>query len=239
MAALPQTQPQSGPVEVSSPEFVLERRALTWPDRAREITVKDQESYDRAAESLKAIKELRAEIEDTFGPVVKRAYETHRAAVAARKKVEEPLEQAERILKGSIGIYSQEQERKRLEEQRRLQEEAEARAAAEREQEIEDAEAAGADAVEVRTIAERALNVAPVIAPPTVQQAAGIGQRDNWKAQVIDLKLLVAFVAKNPQFLNLVEPNQVAINTMARGLKSAMAIPGIKVWNEPSVSVRR
>lgn len=217
----------------------LAQQASTWPERARAFLVTSQETLERAADALKGIKELRAEIEATFGPIVKKAFETHRAATAARKKVEEPLTEAEGIIKRSVSGYQQEQERIRQEEERRLRAEAEERARQERARELAELEASKPSVEEYVAVSERPLEVAPTYAPPMVQKVAGVSSRESWKADVTDIGALIGFVAQNRQYMNLLTANTTAVNAMARSLKSAMAIPGIRTYNEAIVSVRR
>jgi hypothetical protein len=81
--------------------------------------------------------------------------------------------------------------------------------------------------------------VPPVISAPTYSRPAGISPRENWKAQVEDLGKLVKHVAANPQLVNLLAPNGPALNALARSLKTAANIPGVKVWNDSVVNVRR
>jgi len=230
---------QTFDIEILDDGKQLAQQASSWPERARAFLVTSQETLERAVDALKGIKELRAEIEETFGPIVKKAFETHRAATAARKKVEEPLTEAEGIIKRTVSAYKQEQERIRIEEERRLRAEAEERARQERERELAEVEAAGATVEEYVAVSERPLEVVPTYAPSTVQKVQGISSRESWKAEVTDLGALIGFIAQNRQYTNLLEPNNTAVNAMARSLKSAMAIPGIRVYNEAVVSVRR
>jgi hypothetical protein len=226
-------------MELVSRETVLEQQAMSWPDKARAFVITTQETLELAANALKGIKGLRAEIEEVFGPNIKRWFDGHRAAVAERKKVEEPLTEAESIIKRNISGYQQEQERIRQEEERRLRLVAEEAARQQRARELADLEATKPTVEEYVAVAERPLEVAPIYAAPTVQKVQGVSSRESWKAEVTDLGALIGFVAQNRQYVNLLEANTTAVNAMARSLKSAMSIPGIKVYNEAVVSVRR
>jgi len=215
-------------------------QALSWPDRARGLKITDQPSLERAAEELLAIKGLRDQVEQTFGPIVRKAYETHREAVAQRKKVDAPLDEAEQILKHEIALYQIEQARLRREEQARIDAERERIAAEELEREIERAEAEGASKVEVAAIIQRGPQPqAPVVVRPVPTTAPGISMRETWSAEVTDLAALVRFVAANPQYINLVAPNMTALNGLARSMKGAMKFPGVRVVAGSSVAARR
>jgi hypothetical protein len=154
------------------------------------------------------------------------------------------------------------QQAERDAEAARLREAAELAAMEAREREIEKAEAAGASSAEVAAVASAPLEVqepfvetiaaeeiyaleaaplrvAPVFVAPTVQKVAGIGSSQLWKFEVTSKAALDKFVAANPSYSNLTVPNTVAIGGLARSLKSAMNIPGIRVWSEANISARR
>jgi hypothetical protein len=149
------------------------------------------------------------------------------------------------------------QERQRLEhlerervaaEQRRLQEEADRKAqdAALRAEQAGDLELADriASAPAVVPLPPQR----PVFVPPTpveaVPKVAGLSFQERWKADVVDLIALVRAVAGEcptcrcttahlaAQPLALVEPNMTALNGMARSLKTAMAVPGVRAVSE-------
>lgn len=225
--------------EVTTSE--LAQQAITWPERARSLKISDQATYEIACEELKGIKGLRAQVEEAFGPIVKKAYEAHREAVLQRKKADAPLDEAEGILKQSIATWQTEQERVRREEQRRLEEEARRKQEEELEQQIEQAEAEGASAAEVEAIIERApaMPAAPVVAAPTIAPVSGVSTRETWAAEVTDLAAFIKHVAAHPEHSALLLPNMTAINQMARALKSAMKIPGVRVYSSSTVAVRR
>jgi hypothetical protein len=120
---------------------------------------------------------------------------------------------------------------------RRLRAEAERLAAENREAEIEEAEAAGATQEEVAVLAQAPLQVAPVMRS-AAPKMAGISQRELWRGEVTDLYALVRFVAENRQYLNLIQANTAAVGAMARTLRSAMNIPGVRVLREANIATR-
>lgn len=228
-------------VEPVMTDGVLAEQALSWPERARSMKIVDAETYELMADELKAIKGLRAQIEDTFGPIVTKALAAHREAVAQRKKYDEPLNLAEQTFKQEISRYTTEQTRIRREAEDKARKEAEELALLEREIEIETAEAEGATVAEVKALVERPVQVTapPPVLPRATPKVSGISTRDMWAAEVTDLAALVKFVAAHPAYLALLTPNMTAINQQARSLKQAMQIPGVRVFNTPTVSARR
>lgn len=205
-------------------------------------TVDSQEMYEMAGQELAAIKAKRKAITDQQDAMLEPFKDAKRKIEEGRKKIVDfflkplmALEEADKILTRACTGYIEDQERKRRaaeekarEEQRRLQETAEKKA------EKLEAKGHGAKAAEVRA-------AVPIVSAPVVASApgkiAGVTMRSNWVASVTDKMALIRFVAANPQYQELLEPNMPAINRMARSLKSAMQIDGVEVRDE-KVSAR-
>jgi hypothetical protein len=228
------------PVSSAPPLARIEREALTWPQRAAAVQIIDQASYDNAVELLKAAKNLRKEAEEHHRPVIAAALASHKAALAALNRVDDPLEQAERHLKIKIARYTTEQEAKRREAERKAQEEAERKAAEELERELEAIEAAGAEPAEVAAVIAEAERV-PVFVPPpppTYQAAKGVSTRVTWSATVTSQMDLIRWVGQHPEHAGLLTVNQAALNALARSMQSNLNIPGVKATPTSAVSVR-
>ena len=96
------------------------QEALAWPDRAKLLVIGSDAEYARGAVELRRIKALRHRITEEFGPVVEAAHAAHKTAVAFRKHADDPLNEAEQILKSAMGTYWTAQfSRARKEDQRR------------------------------------------------------------------------------------------------------------------------
>lgn len=161
----------------------VERKALSVPEKARSIEIKDNETFVRAGELLKAIKDIRREIDETFDSVIKKAHEAHKEAVAKKKKAEAPLLEAEGVIKPRIAGYLAEQERIRQAEERALREEARIR-----EQEARLAEAVHLESVGETEAADAVLDepiaTPPIELPKTTPKIEGISSRKAWKYRV-------------------------------------------------------
>jgi len=211
------------------PNTELTRQVETVPARAQGLQIVDEASCVRGSELLLTIKGLRAKIEETFGPIVAKAHATWKEALAQRKKHDEPLDEAERTVKGQLAAYHDAQERIRRAEEQRLRDEAALQEAAE-------AEAAG-ETERAAEILETGPTVA-VVVPSSTPQVAGISYREMWGAEVVDMKALCEHVVRTGQ-TNLVEPNMVALNGLARSLKDTMRIPGVRAVKQRSVAAGR
>lgn len=240
-----QTPPPSPPavdLEIPATTTKLVREAQTWPDRARAVRIVDSRTYEVAADMLLGIKALRTQIGADLDPLIKSAYEHHRDLVAFKRKSDDPLAEAEGIIKGGLKTYDEEQERLRQEEERRLQEiarkEAEDRALAE-------AAALEREAVESGDpsllFEAHALVDEPVVAPVvqlarSTPKVAGISYKEAYRAEVTDLLALVRYVAQHPEHLALLQANTTALNGMARSMKDGLKLPGVRVIKDRIVA---
>lgn len=111
------------------PARELESRALTFPERATALTIRDQQSYGLVVELMRAVKDMRAEAETEIRPTIDAAHKAHKTALGLLQRIDDPLKQAETICKGKISSWEMEQ--RRIEDEARRRAEEEARRAAE------------------------------------------------------------------------------------------------------------
>ena len=218
---------------------VIEKQALTWPETARAIQIVDQESYSKAALLLVDIASLEKEIIDHHKPIKAAAHAAHKAATAAEKCLLDPLTEAKQIVKRAVGTWEDEQERIRREIERKAQEaarraEEEARLAL-----AVQAEQAGATEETIAELVEAPLSMPAPVIPMTFDRTKGVTTSKRWSAQLMNLKQLCRAVAEGAVSTELVQPNMIALNAMARAMKSTMNIPGVRAVAETSVAVRR
>jgi len=217
----------------AAPAAEVERIKTTVTDVVREasaIAITTDEELQVAAEFLRVrVKAVLKEIDLTFDPIVRRAHETHKEALAQKARHAGPLLAAEKALKRVIGDYQAAEKRRLAEERRRL--EAEARETAERERL---AEAERLEAEGHTEEAEAALN-APIIPEAVpVREAAtvrGVSTRVVWKFRIINADLVGR---------DFCSPNEPAIASLVgkMGEKAAGIIGGIEVYQDTVVSSR-
>lgn len=142
-------------------------------------------------------------------------------------------------------------ERERLAEIERARAAGNTAAAAEAERLArEEAAQAEAAASEARARADEAqadlevAEVAPVMPLQVAAKAAGIGSRQNWKHEVTDLRALVSAAAAglargDTNLLGYLQANDKAIGAVVKSLKANTQIPGVRVYAEDGLSVRR
>jgi hypothetical protein len=128
-----------------------------------------------------------------------------------------PLEDADALTTGKIKTFDQVQRAKTAEAKR-----------------IEDEKLKLAQDEAALKDGEITVDLKPVPAPPPVPERVRtdlgtLGGRDNWKARVVDMKLL-------PDEYKL--PDMTTLNAKARSTKGTAVIPGVEFYNDRSVVVR-
>jgi len=184
----------------------------------------------------------------------KRRLDITRPMDAAKKSVMDlfaaplnALQAAEGALKTAISRYQLKRQQEIAEQQRKLNEAAE-RERLERERIAEEhrrkAEAADTEAARDRyeklaaAQEAKAVNIAPpVLAAP--EKADGVSMRDNWTAEVFDIREVCAAVVRGELSEEAVMANMPYLNGLARALKQGMKFGGVRAVNTPTVAARR
>lgn len=248
-------------VKLDTPQVVeLRVNSSSLLAEAEALVIDSDEMYEIGAESTKVIKALAKKVEEQRTSITKPLNEALKSTNAHFKQFSDVLESAEKTLKTKLVTYVTEQDRKRREEEQRLLREAEEQRRAEQarlEAERQAAIAAVAEKIEAGDIAAAeelaqkvedvefeaaSVAMAPVeVAAPTIAapKASGVAMVDNWTFEVTDLAALVKAAAERPELVSLLAPNETAIRQMAKALKSAANIPGVRIYNNKTARVGR
>jgi hypothetical protein len=207
----------------------VETRALSVPDQAKAITITDNATYEKAAEILLVIKDIRKEISDTFTPIKRKMDAAKKEVLDQEKRADIPLQEAEGIIKPKIAAYLAEQERIRKAEEDRL------RAIAKKEEEDRRlAEAASLEAAGETEAAEEVISEPVYVPPPvvasTVSKVAGVAMRETWTYEIVDEKQLPR------QYLI---PDEKAIRAAVNSLHERCNIPGVRVYTTTGIAAGR
>jgi septal ring factor EnvC (AmiA/AmiB activator) len=169
----------------------------------------DQASYDKAAETIKSVKSLLKEIDDTFNDMIQKAHELHKTALSKKNKYADPLKAMEKTLKAKMTRWITEQEKKRMAEEARI------RAAREKEAE------------ELRMMGITDTPVEPVKVEEV--QKSGIIYQTKWDFEIVDKELI-------PR--DYLIPDEKKIGQIVKAMKNETNIPGIKVIESKVAVVR-
>lgn len=211
---------------------VVDRKATSSLEYVKSLVITNNTECEIAIEYEKGLSALIKEIDTTFDPHISAAFNAHRSLVAEKKKHAEPVEEAKRLIKSKRIIYVDEQERIRKELEAKLQ--AEARKQAE-EAQLRDAIIAEAEgrAIEAEAILNES-TLCPVVSIANSTPKAGVGGaiREIWSAEVYDLGALVSAIQQGVASIGLIEPNQTALNQLARALHENMNVPGVRAKSQ-------
>ena len=100
---------------------LVEAYRVVESERAAAVAIVDQTSYEYAAGLIKVVAEWKYKVVEHHKEPKQKAHDAHKAIVAAEKRMLEPLERADRILRDSLSKWEVEQERIRQEAAHQLE----------------------------------------------------------------------------------------------------------------------
>jgi hypothetical protein len=219
-------------------EQELRSEALTVQQRAQAIVIRDQATYNQAAEMLRAVKSFRSRWTSYWEPLRENAYTAYKGIMGKINEGDHPLEQAERSLKRALLDWDDEQRRIQERLQAEAQRKAEEEEAARRAQLAFEMEDAGAEEAQIEEVVSAPVVVVAEAVAPTYQKASGVSRRSNWKARVTDLKKLAKAVAAGKVPVEYILPNQQALDNRAKADQTTMNVPGVESYDDPVIAGR-
>ena len=101
----------SNALVLDSPEDTLTQEASLIEKQASSVAVTNDAEYAAAGDLTKAVKKMQKKVKDYWEPMRVNAKAAYDEVLAHKKEMLDPLEAAEKILKGKMGDYSMEKER--------------------------------------------------------------------------------------------------------------------------------
>jgi hypothetical protein len=227
------------PITIQNPDATALNAAEVAPivAAAESLVVTDQASHGDALLFVQQVERAKRRVRDVFEEPKRAAHAAHKAITAAETNLLAPLDEARATVQRKVLAYQAEAARIAAEEALRKAEEERKRI---EEQALIDAIAAEAEGEHA---AAQAILETPVVAPyvqpaPAVAKVAGVATTTRWRAEVTDLHALVRHVAAHPELLHYLAPAQPALNSAARSLRTAFAVPGVRAIQEQGMAVR-
>lgn len=227
------------PPTMKTPDQMTE--VMTLETKAAAVRIYDHDSRQFATDILNEIATRKKAVIAEFKPI-KQAIDSSKQVVLDREKAHlVPLENAERTVKAEIARDIE--ERERIARQAAMEAEAKARREAEEQRlrDLEEAQKQAAavgeqisdDEIDAMIAAPVAIPVAVVPeAPRVVGAPSGV---KKYKAEIVDMKKLLAYIMANPQWINLVEIRQGDLDRLANQMKEAFPFPGCTLRTETVV----
>lgn len=206
----------------------IQTTALNVFESAKQVIIKDQESYDFQGNRLREIKTQWSKIEEKRKELIK-------PSQLAVKQLNDffgvplnNLKSAENLIKQALIRYSDEKEKERLREERRLRDQAE-KEAAKLEKKAEKQEANGNIEKAKETRLDAKSIPVPVVASK-IEKVKGVSFKEIWKFEIID-------VDKLPRKYLL--PDLKTLGEIARSTKGKVSIPGVRFYSDKTVAGSR
>jgi len=203
-------------------DITLEDKVLSYPDRARRLTIDTPGDYTAAGEFVKVVDGLVKEVEGTFRPLIDEAHRHHKSLIAEMNRHLTPLQTAKTMARTLMVSWDRKQAeiaRQREIELTRMAREVETEAKI---QEALAAEAAGHQE-EAQAILEEEVYVPPIIVQKDVPKVAGVVFKTIWKFRVVDPGSIPR------EYLT---PDLVKIGQVVRALRGSSQIPGVEAYEE-------
>ena len=218
---------------------ILDTKLNNTLKNARAFVVDCSTAYDIAVGCTRDIKGIQKDINDTFDPIILKAHEAHKEALAQKKKHSEPLLQAEAIMKQKLVKWDSDERKRIALETERVQ--------AENRKKLDEAikskeEKALAEAENMsnKDMADMVLETAiedPLVVdglkdPPKQEKVEGIRYKTTHKFEIIEEKAIK---------FEFMKPDEVKIGQLVRsmGKNAESIVGGIKVIEEKVADVRR
>lgn len=212
-------------------EQELRSEALTVQQRAQAIVIRDQATYNQAAEMLRAVKSFRSRWTSYWNPLRENAYTAYKGIMAKINEGDHPLEQAERSLKRAMLDWDDEQRRIQERLQAEAQRKAEEEEAARRAQLAFEMEDAGAEEAQIEEVVSAPVVVVAEAVAPTYQKASGVSRRDNWCVVVTDAKAVCKAIGAGKLKLSADDSQKLA--EFLQGLLKPRAVSDKETLNIP------
>lgn len=225
-------------------EELIEQKSLTLYEQATALTICDQVSYAAAGEVGKALKSLEKEVTDYFAPMKKAAHDAHKAITKKESDELAPIKEAMDIVRKTMNVYIQEQERIRIEAERKARIAAEEEARKERDRLEKQALAAmekGKDE-KAESLMEKAemvyaapVTVAPMVDKTVRTESGNITQAKELQITVTDIKAFIAELVKRNVAPTMIDIKAGPLKSWVKA-NAIESFPGLHI--NQTVSVR-
>jgi hypothetical protein len=208
----------------ATPPVAIQKQVLEIQQATKVLTIRNADDYKVAGEMSNAISQLRKQIDATFDPIIAKAHEAHKEAIAQKRKFSLPLEMDQRLIDGKLMAWSRQQEEIRRRKEAELAAELKKKQEDEALAQAEELERQGSPELAETVLQQQVEAPAPVVALPTeTPRIAGFAKRTIWRFRIVNPELVPR------EYLS---PDELKIGGVVRSLKGATKIPGVQVYEE-------
>lgn len=224
-------------VEQTEQEQVLSRAVSEIEFQAGAIIIDNEQDYQNAASFGRMLKQKSSDVKEFWKPMKDAAHRAHTEICNREKAMLQPLVNAEKILKETMGAYVAEQERKRREAEEAARKAAREEADRKLQEAIEledkgDKVTAAAVIEEAEIMDEAAATVAVAAEKP---KASGVATKKDWKITSVDSSKVPTSVAG----VEIRPVDMAAVMRLIRMSKGKIHIDGIEYEETIQMSFRK
>lgn len=224
-------------VEQTEQEQVLSRAVSEIEFQAGAIIIDNEQDYQNAASFGRMLKQKSSDVKEFWKPMKDAAHRAHTEICNREKAMLQPLVNAEKILKETMGAYVAEQERKRREAEEAARKAAREEADRKLQEAIEledkgDKVTAAAVIEEAEIMDEAAATVAVAAEKP---KASGVATKKDWKITSVDSTKVPTSVAG----VEIRPVDMAAVMRLIRMSKGKIHIDGIEYEETVQMSFRK
>jgi hypothetical protein len=222
-------RPDVGPVEKEIAPIL---------SQAQGIAVRNKDEHKLALHVILDISAKERFIQDLFADSKKAAHQAHRSITALEKSLLEPLTKAKRVVAIKCDEYEEAERRRADAERRRLEDEA--RKKQEEDKKLDAILAAeSGDDNEAEAILEQPVVVPAVKVESEAAKVEGVSTQKRYSAEVTDKMALIKYVAANPEWECMLDPNMPVLNRMAVSMRENLNVPGVRVIVKTVRAIKR
>jgi hypothetical protein len=201
--------------------------------------VDSPENDNKAGDLLKMLKSIKKQAEDDRKAITGPINQAIKTINQKYKLITDPVDKAIKDLSGKMVAYKQEVQRIAREKEEQARKEREAKALEEAAKLEEQGKTEAAE--EVVEAAESASEKTQAEASKSTVRSdygATTTMKDNWSAEVVDIRILCHAIAKGDVPPEYVTANMPALNKVAKAEKDNMNVPGVEAVNNPTLASR-
>lgn len=223
--------------DVTEQEKDLSRQVTEIEFQAGAITIDSEEDYQAAANFGRMLKQRTSDVKEFWKPMKDAAHKAHAEICSKEKAMLQPLTNAEKILKQTMGAYVAEQERKRLEAEEAARRAAQAEVDRKMQEAIDldaagDAEGAEMAMMEAEVMDDMSESVAVAAQKP---KAAGVATSKDWEITGIDASVVPTTFAG----VEIRPVDTAAVMRLIRASKGSIQIPGVSYKEVAKIAFRK
>lgn len=228
-------------VEQTEQEQVLSRAVSEIEFQAGAIIIDNEQDYQNAASFGRMLKQKSSDVKEFWKPMKDATHRAHTEICNREKAMLQPLVNAEKILKETMGAYVTEQERKRREAEEASRKAARKAAREEADRKLQEAieledkgdkVTAAAVIEEAEIMDEAAATVAVAAEKP---KASGVATKKDWKITSVDSSKVPTSVAG----VEIRPVDMAAVMRLIRMSKGKIHIDGIEYEETVQMSFRK